>query len=101
LTEGLPEFSIKPPGERPEYIVLHYIEPLARSAIVWGNDLNSDPQRRSALQRARDTGQIASTSGITLENDTKSRVTSLLFRFAVYHGKGVPNTLEDRQRLYR
>jgi diguanylate cyclase (GGDEF)-like protein len=103
LTEGLPEFSIKPPGERPEYIVLHYIEPLPRSAVVWGNDLSSDSQRRSALQRARDTGEITSTSGITLESDTQSqsRVTSLLFRLAVYRGRTVPNTLEDRRRLYR
>ncbi len=100
LTQGLPEFSIKPPGERPEYLVLHYIEPPARSGAAWGLDLNADPRRRSAVQRARDTGQIAATSGYTLQSDAKSGMKSVLLRLAVYRGKGVPGTLEDRQRLY-
>ncbi len=102
LTEGLPEFSINPPGERPEYVVVHYIEPMSPEAAAYarGLDLIADPLRRSVVLRARDTGGLASTSGVTLGRDAKSGMKTLLLRLAVYRGKGVPSTVEDRQRLY-
>jgi diguanylate cyclase (GGDEF)-like protein len=100
LTEGLLEFSINPPGERPEYMVVHYIEPMdPNAALALGLDLNADPLRRSVVLRARDTGELASTSGVTLGRDAKSGVKTLLLRLAVYRGKGVPTAVEDRQRL--
>ena len=100
LTRGLPEFSIKPPGERAEYLVLHYVEPMGANVPAWGLDLYGDPMRRAAMHRARDTGKIASSTGITLLRDAKSPLTSMLLRLAVYRGKGVPDTLEKRQRLF-
>src|SRR5712691_7037127 len=53
LVKGLPEFAIKPPGERPEYVVLTYIEPMGKNVAAWGLDLNADPLRRSVVDRAR------------------------------------------------
>jgi len=100
LLKGLPEFAIKPPGERPEYAVLIYIEPMGKNVPAWGLDLNADPLRRSVTERARDTGQIASSSGVTLLRDGNSSVSSTLLRLALYRGGGVPGSLEERQRLY-
>ena len=103
LVKGLPEFAIKPPGERPEYLVLTYIEPMGKNVAAWGLDLNADPLRRSVVDRARDSGQIASSSGVTLlrDRDGNSSVSSTLLRLALYRGGGVPGSVEERQRLYR
>ncbi len=102
LVKGLPEFAIKPPGERPEYVVLTYIEPMGKNVAAWGLDLNADPLRRSVVDRARDSGQIASSSGVTLlrDRDGNSSVSSTLLRLALYRGGGVPGSVEERQRLY-
>src|SRR3981189_3626305 len=99
LVKGLPEFVIKPPGERPEYVVLTYIEPMGKNIPAWGLDLNADPLRRSVIERARDTGQMASSSGVTLLRDGNSSVSSTLLRLASYRGGGVPGSIEERQRL--
>jgi diguanylate cyclase (GGDEF)-like protein len=102
LVKGLPEFAIKPPGVRPEYAVLTYIEPMGKNLPAWGLDLNADPLRRSVIERARDTGQMASSSGVTLlrDKDGNSSVSSTLLRLALYRGGGVPGSVEERQRLY-
>jgi len=100
LVKGLPEFAIKPPGERPEYMVLSYLEPMGKNVAAWGLDLNADPVRRSAVDRARDSGQISASSGVTLLRDGKASVASTLLRLATYRGGGVPGSLEERQRLY-
>src|SRR5712692_709540 len=101
LVKGLPEFAIKPPGERPEYTVLNYIEPMEKNIGAWGLDLNADPLRRSVTDRARDTGQMASSSGLTLLRDGSASIASTLLRLALYRGGGVPGSVEERQRLYR
>jgi len=100
LVKGLPKFDIKPPGERPEYTVLSYLEPMGKNVAAWGLDLNADPVRRSAVDRARDSGQISASSGVTLLRDGNASVASTLLRLAVYRGGGVPGSLEERQRLY-
>ena len=100
LVKGLPEFAIKPPGERPEYAVLSYLEPMGKNVAAWGLDLNADPLRRSAVDRARDSGQISASSAVTLLRDGNASVASTLLRLAVYRGGGVPGSVEERQRLY-
>src|SRR5882762_8305934 len=100
LVKGLPEFAIKPPGERPEYVVLTYIKPMGKNVAAWGLDLNADPLRRSVVDRARDSGQIASSSGVTLLRDGNASVSSTLLRLALYRGGGVPGSVEERRRLY-
>src|SRR5712671_5930219 len=100
LVKGLPEFAIKPPGERADYLVLTYIEPMGKNVAAWGLDLNADPLRRSVVERARDSGRMSANSGITLVRDSNSSVASTLLRLATYRGGGVPGSVEERQRLY-
>ncbi|HEX4798529.1 MAG TPA: diguanylate cyclase [Burkholderiales bacterium] len=100
LVKGLPEFTVKPPGDRPEYAVLTYLEPMGKNVVAWGLDLNADPLRRSAMDRARDTGEIASSSGVTLLRDSNASVTSTILRLAAYRGGDVPASVEERRRLY-
>src|SRR5256885_864694 len=99
LVKGLPEFAIKPPGDRPEYAVLTYLEPMGKNVVAWGLDLNADPLRRSAMDRARDTGEIASSSGVTLIRDSNASVTSTILRLAAYRGGGIPGSVDERRRV--
>jgi two-component system, sensor histidine kinase and response regulator len=40
---GYPRFAIKPPGERPEYHVLVYLEPMTDNEFALGLDLSQQP----------------------------------------------------------
>jgi diguanylate cyclase (GGDEF)-like protein len=100
LVKGLPEFAVKPPGERPEYLALTYIEPMGKNVVAWGLDLNADPLRRSVVDRARDSGQVSASSAFTLLRDRSASMSSTLLRLALYRGGGVPGSVEERQRLY-
>ena len=97
---GLPPFAIKPPGERDEYVVLNYIEPMGKNVAAWGLDLLGDPARRNIVDRARDTGGAAAGSGVILLRDGSASVSSTLMRLAVYRGGGVPPSLEERRRRF-
>src|SRR6266702_4175237 len=70
---------------------------MGKNAPAWGLDLNADPLRRSVTDRARDTGQLASSSGVTLLRDGNSSVSSTLLRLALYRGGGVPGSVEARR----
>lgn len=96
-----PPFAVKPPGERPEYAVLTYIEPMGKNIAAWGLDLNADPKRRAAVDGARDSGAVSSSAGVTLVRDSGSQITSILMRLAVYGGGGVPASLDQRRARYR
>src|SRR5438309_3154282 len=73
---------------------------MGKNVAAWGLDLNADPLRRSAVDRARDSGQISASSGVTLLRDGNASVASTLLRLAVYRGGGVPGSRGERQRLY-
>jgi len=74
------------PGERPEYLVLTYVEPWGKTSLRGGSTVNADPLRRCGVDRARDSGQIASSSGVTLVRDGNASVSSTLLRLALYRG---------------
>src|SRR5258707_12447790 len=73
---------------------------MGKNVAAWGLDLTADPLRRSVIERARDTGQTASSSGVTLLRDGSSSVSSTLLRLALYRGGGAPGSVAERQRLY-
>ena len=61
-----------------------------------GFDLGSNPARRRALQKARDTGRMTLTERITLvqEEETQGGVLAIL---PIYLGGGIPATIESRR----
>jgi len=59
--EGYPNFAIKPDGDRPEYLVVDFVEPLQGNGAVFGLDVLSVPEQRAAAERARDSGQAVAT----------------------------------------
>jgi diguanylate cyclase (GGDEF)-like protein/PAS domain S-box-containing protein len=100
LRLGLPRFEIKPPGERAEYDVISYMEPIVGNEMGIGLDVATDPVRSAAVRQARDSGALSTTAGITLLQDADSQAKSVVLRLAVYEGAGVPRTVELRRQAY-
>ncbi|NJO94397.1 MAG: PAS domain S-box protein [Hydrococcus sp. RM1_1_31] len=94
---GYPDFVIKPPGDRPAYFAIEYIEPLPLNRRALGLDVGSEPVRRAAVERARDTGEAAATGQIVLVQDS-TKQSGFLILLPVYR-QGIPhNTVEEKRR---
>ena len=94
--EGFPDFSIHPESNRTEYFPVTYVLPLEPNLRALGFDLASEPNRRSALERARDTGELVATAPITLVQETQSQAGYLVFA-PIYSTGGVPSTVQERR----
>lgn len=61
--EGFPDYGLQPAGKRSEYSAIVYLEPFnTRNRHAFGYDMLSEPVRRAAMLRARDSG-LPSQSG--------------------------------------
>ena len=87
-------------GDRPTYVVVHYIEPYAGNEPALGYDIASNPDRLSAIERARDSGEPATTPGIRLVQETHEQ-TGVLILMPVYADGGRPASVEARRRALR
>jgi signal transduction histidine kinase len=97
--EGYPGFSIKPAGERPEYHVLTYLEPMEGNLGSFGLDLASNPQVANALAVSRDNGQLTS-SGRIIRIDGPEKHVGMAMRLPLYR-RGMPlNTVAERRAAY-
>jgi diguanylate cyclase (GGDEF)-like protein/PAS domain S-box-containing protein len=85
---GYPDFSIKPPGVRDDYMVVTFIEPLAGNERAFGFDVFSEPRRRPSVERTRDSGQPTASEPIWLAADPQKQI-SFALRMPVYR-KGMP-----------
>ncbi|MCE5284202.1 MAG: CHASE domain-containing protein [Deltaproteobacteria bacterium] len=59
---------------RPEYVAVRYIVPLAGNKPAMGYDINSEPIRRKAIERARASNDMAVTLPIQLVQEERKRV---------------------------
>ena len=84
---GYPEFAIKPPGERDEYVVVKYLQPMAGNEAGFGLDLVGDPARRAELVRVRDSGELVVSPPFAVLVDPDQ--ISITVRTAIYR-KGMP-----------
>jgi signal transduction histidine kinase/ActR/RegA family two-component response regulator len=93
---GYPDFAVHPDGESNDLFVVDYAEPLGSEAIL-GFDVGSNPSRRETVERARDTGELVATPGITLE---VAGQTGILLMQAIYDGDGVPVGIDERRERF-
>jgi diguanylate cyclase len=65
--EGITDYEVRPAGDRDEYFPIVFNEPFTgRNARVAGFDLFSEPVRRAAMERARDTADVAVSGKVVL-----------------------------------
>lgn len=96
VTERDADGDLIPVRDRPYYVVVGYIEPIATNQAALGFDINSGPLRRAAIERARDTGEITSTAPIELVQETGSQQ-GMLTLMPVYRTTSEPVTVEERR----
>ncbi|MBF0567453.1 MAG: PAS domain S-box protein [Nitrospirae bacterium] len=85
---------------RDEYFPFHYRRQDNEGDIrIKGFDIASSPMRRKALEKARDTGDMAATEPIRLITEPSGDVKSLQIYMPVYYGN--PKTVQDRRTNLR
>jgi signal transduction histidine kinase/CHASE1-domain containing sensor protein/ActR/RegA family two-component response regulator len=98
--QGVADFRIWPDPPRPEIHAILYIEPLdRRNRAALGYDMFTDPARRAAMVRARDTGAPALSERVILvqEIDAKKQPGFLLY-VPVYR-RGLPLGTQRERRF--
>jgi PAS domain S-box-containing protein len=99
--DGHPGFAVRPPGQRPAYMVLRHNHPA--NAPSFGYDLYDPAQNyRAAVQAAIDSGDYVATGPLLLARDRFTQgqpaLTSVVIRAAVYAGGLTPATPEGRRQ---
>jgi PAS domain S-box-containing protein len=96
---GFPKYTIKPEGKRDHYTAIIYIEPFNdRNLRAFGYDMFSEPVRRNAMKRARDTGRPSITGRITLVQETNEDIqTGFLMYLPLYKKNSPLRTIEERR----
>jgi PAS domain S-box-containing protein len=96
--DGSPDFAVRPESERPEYHAILYLEPLdERNLRAVGYDMYSDPVRRAAMSRVRDTGQAGISGKVKLVQEVAEDVQAgFLMYLPVYRNKD-PGDVEGRR----
>jgi PAS domain S-box-containing protein len=98
-TEGFPDYTVRPTGERPIYTSIIYIEPFRdRNLRAFGYDMYSELVRRAAMEQARDTGRSALSGKVELVQETGVEVQAGTLMYAPVYRNGAPvGTLEQRR----
>ena len=77
--DGYPAFAITPPGQRPEYWVIHYIEPMRGNEPAFGLDIRSRAEPLLAAERARDLGEPVATGVYRLVQDKDASLAMVVY----------------------
>ena len=96
--EGFEKFDVMPGGERSEYTVINYVEPLTtETSKAMGYDMFTDPVRRAAMAHARDTAGVALSGPVQLVTDGQGAQPGVLMYMPVYTHGTAPTTPEERR----
>lgn len=83
--EGIADYEVRPSGERDDYFPIVFNEPFAgRNARVVGFDMFSEPVRRAAMERARDSADAAITGKVTLAGEAFTNTQPQQAGFVMY-----------------
>ena len=72
ITERGPDGKLAKAARRPEYVTVAQIAPLDKNRRALGFDINSEPSRRDAIRRARESRAAAATAPLVLVQDSRN-----------------------------
>jgi PAS domain S-box-containing protein len=96
---GYPDFAIRPAGNRPEYVVAQFVEPMAGNERALGLDLGGDAVRLAALRHTRESAQLTASGTIALAN-IPERHPGFAMRLAVYQKDAPLATVAQRRDAF-
>lgn len=96
---GHPEYTIRPEGIRDFYTTIIYLEPFyGRNLRAFGYDMYSEAVRRTALDKARDSGLASMTGKVKLlQEDDKNVQAGFLMYLPVYKNGAPQATVTERR----
>src|SRR5258706_19495 len=100
ITERAGPGRMVPAARREDYFPVSDVDPGREGDLSLGFDLASEPTRREAILRCRDTGGLAATAPVTLVRETEGEHGFLVF-IPVYERGKPAESLEDRRRHHR
>ncbi|MEI6034847.1 MAG: CHASE domain-containing protein [Verrucomicrobiae bacterium] len=90
-SEGFPEYAVRPAGPREAYSSIIYLEPFSRRNLrAFGYDMLSEPVRRDAMERARDTDSAALSGKVVLVQETEKEVQAGTLMYVPVYRRGLP-----------
>jgi PAS domain S-box-containing protein len=90
-SEGFPDFTIRPEGQRALYTAIVFLEPFsAVNRRAFGYDMFSEAIRGAAMARARDTGQASMTGKVTLMQEAGAKVQAGMLMYVPVYRNGLP-----------
>jgi PAS domain S-box-containing protein len=97
--DGMPHYAIRPSGVRDIYTSITHIEPFTGLNLrAPGFDMFTDPTRRRAMERARDTGQAAASGKVRLIQENGRNVQSgFVMYIPVYRRDAPVATVAERR----
>lgn len=90
-----PTYSIHPAHNEDKYWPITYIEPVSVNAKAVGLDMAHEVNRRTAAEKARDTGLAQITGPITLVQDS-AKTPGFLF-YAPFYSGGLYDNMQERK----
>ncbi len=98
-SRGFPDFTLRPDSARPVVHSILYLEPLdRRNRAALGYDMFTEPTRRAAMQRARDSGLPAMSGKVRLVQEIAGRVQAGFLLYLPFYGDRDPSTVATRRR---
>lgn len=100
--EGFSEHTVKPEGERKEYHMVVYLEPInERNKRAIGYDMYSESTRQHAMDLARDTGTSTISGKVKLVQETEIGVQAGFLMYVPIYEKEKPiQTTEQRRTAF-
>ena len=100
--EGFPNYTILPAGDREQYAVVIYVEPLSgRNIRAFGQDHYAEPVRRATINEARDKGAVRISGKVKLAQEIDRRVQAgFQMAMPVYQNGLPPPTLAERRAQF-
>ncbi|MDR5903190.1 EAL domain-containing protein [Halomonas icarae] len=96
--EGVADYTITPDGQREAYGPVHYFEPFTnRHRHALGYDMLSNPTRRDAMERARDSGQAALSGRVKLVTEQGEPQPATLMYLPVYRSGTPLESIQQRR----
>ena len=97
--EGFLDYRVRPETPREVYTSVVYIEPfMGKNLNAFGYDTFSEPIRRAAMEKARDTGKATLTHKIALVQEEGGRTQASMIMYVPVYQKNMPTKILEQKR---
>jgi diguanylate cyclase (GGDEF)-like protein/PAS domain S-box-containing protein len=97
--EGFPDYEVWPKQDHESYTAIVYLEPFTgRNLRAFGYNMYSEPTRRAAMDRARDTDAAALSGKVKLVQETSEDVQAGTLMYLPLYRQGMPHETEAQRR---